>query len=49
MLKEVIIPVKDTWASIFELAAMSAEEAVAQKRAVDWNVFVAFMDDIVGV
>jgi hypothetical protein len=48
-LKEVIIPVKDAWASIFELAAMSPEEAAAQQRTVDWKIFVTFMDDIVSV
>lgn len=45
-LKEVIIPVKDTWALIFKLAMKSSEE---QQKTVDWKTFLIFMDDLVGV
>jgi hypothetical protein len=45
-LKEVIIPVKDTWALIFKLAIKSSEE---QQKTVDWKTFLIFMEDLVGV
>jgi hypothetical protein len=45
-LKEVIIPVKDTWAPIFKLAAKSSEQ---QQKTVDWKMFLIFMEELVGV
>ncbi len=45
-LKEVIIPVKDSWALIFKLATKPSEE---QQKTVEWKTFLVFMEDLVSV